>query len=306
MSEATAICSKCGYDLRGIASDRCPECGFELANQVLLGGEIPWTYRRVRGRVRTFVETVNKVGVGGPWLARVIAGPVSLTDARRFWFITATITSLPLIAAFVYAWVRSGDLVFTMYLPDPLTPAAWNVFGVRATAFRAAVPAWIKTELLWPISAGLSRPGVAIGLLWLLILLASGAPTYLFHPRHLSEAQRHRANAFSYYLCAPLVWATPLLIIVAAAIIYAIEKQRSLFRTPTYVAVLAGITWMIVMALWYARLLKTFRLTTHAELPRTLAAAVLIPVMWIACTIFALMFVPWCIGTMWLLVEALR
>jgi hypothetical protein len=308
MDLPTAICSQCGYDLRGIASERCPECGFELAGQVTLGGEIPWTYRKLRGRLRTFIETVNKVTIGGPWLSRVIAGPVSLADARRFWFIAATIASLPLIAVFVYVWTRFGDLIFVTYLPDPLTldPSWRKGFGLApATASIDWAPAWLKTDVLWPLSAGLTRPGVAIVALWLFVLFGSGAPTYLFHPRSLSEVQRSRANAFAYYLCAPLVWATVPLLASFALTVYAIEKQQVPFRTPVLFAGLAVIVWLLTIGLWYMRLLKSLHRTTHASLPHVVAAAVLVPTFWLGSAAFALVFVPWCVGVAWLLLDAM-
>jgi hypothetical protein len=147
---------------------------------------------------------------------------------------------------------------------------------------------------------------VAIVSLWLFVLLGSGASTYLFHPPHLGDVQRARANAFSYYLCAPLVWAALPLSGCFAAAIYSIEKQRDWFRTPTLLAGLAGLVWLLVIGLWYVRLIKSLSRTTHASLSRVVSAALLVPTCWLGAALFALVFMPWCVGVAWMLIDAMR
>ena len=44
------FCPDCGYDLRGISSDRCPECGHAVDPTSLAISIIPWTHRRSLGR----------------------------------------------------------------------------------------------------------------------------------------------------------------------------------------------------------------------------------------------------------------
>ena len=309
MELPTAMCSQCGYDLRGIASERCPECGFELALQPALTGEIPWTYRKPRGRARSFMQTVLKVTRGGPWISRMTAGPVSMRDARRFWLVAATITALPLLLAIAYAQLRVADAWVYLYAPDPLfMSSGQNVaadFGLRSP-WSAHWPGWIHSNVLWPITAGLEVPGMAILSVWLFVLMATGVQTYLFHPRRVPSEVRQRATAFSYYLGAPLVLSSLPVLGILVCNIVALERQSDPPRILMPIALLCAVLIAIVGVIWLVRLVTTLRTTTAAG-GRSLAyACVFVLIGWAASACFALLFVPWCVGVARLLIEALR
>jgi len=51
-------CVMCGYDLRGLADARCPECGVAFDPTALPAAEVPWLRRREIGRVRAYCQTV--------------------------------------------------------------------------------------------------------------------------------------------------------------------------------------------------------------------------------------------------------
>src|SRR5688500_8369425 len=51
------LCGPCGYNLRGVASDRCPECGAPFDRDHLVGNLIPWEQRRHIGLLRGFFAT---------------------------------------------------------------------------------------------------------------------------------------------------------------------------------------------------------------------------------------------------------
>ena len=309
MEEATAICSRCGYDLRGIDSERCPECGFELAKQNAISGEIPWTYRRARGRVRSFIATVWKIEAGGPWMERVVVSPISTREARAFWWIASTVASLPLIAAFLYITWRVGGLWFVTYVPDAtiagLSAFTYSTYGMTPP-FDIGWPAWVRGDLVWPISAGWSRPGLMPILLWLFVALGNGAMTYLFHPASISPTRRQRANAFSYYLCAPMVVAAVPLAATLAGVIYKFETDAAWFSRPGFLTHLAALCWAATMVLWFYRLIRGLFLTTRCGAGRLIASCVLVPVLWFVSALFTLVFIPWCVGTAWLLLDAWR
>lgn len=304
-----AICSRCGYDLRGIESDRCPECGFELASQRSLGGEIPWTYRRPRGYARSFVQTVIDVTIGRPWLRSVVSGTVSMRDARQFWVIASLVASLPLVAAFIYAWIRAGSLEPLIYMPDAMaagtTPSSYRGFGFQPR-FDVTLSPWFCGDVLWPLSAGYTRPGLAFVVLPLFFLLGSGAVTYLFHPRALNEAHRQRACAFAYYLISPLVVAAVPLTMALACALYGVETSAALFSMPAFLCALAALVWAGVLCLSLWRVLRTLRWTIRASPLRVAVSAMLVPILWLLAALFALVFVPWCIGMAWLLIDVFR
>ena len=56
----TPRCAACGYDLRGLAQPRCPECGLAFDRRDLLA-EVPWLYRAAMGTWDAFAGTVRLV-----------------------------------------------------------------------------------------------------------------------------------------------------------------------------------------------------------------------------------------------------
>src|SRR5262245_15490774 len=63
VSDAAAVllCPQCGYDLQGIDSARCPECGELLDREHLARSRIPWVSRGEIGRAAAYVRTVWQV-----------------------------------------------------------------------------------------------------------------------------------------------------------------------------------------------------------------------------------------------------
>jgi predicted RNA-binding Zn-ribbon protein involved in translation (DUF1610 family) len=82
------FCPECGYNLRGITSARCPECGTEIDRAKLAESQIPWVHRAKIGRVRAYVRTAWLATARPNRLAMEMAGPVSYEDARKFWLVT--------------------------------------------------------------------------------------------------------------------------------------------------------------------------------------------------------------------------
>src|SRR5215208_730138 len=51
------LCERCGYDLRALPDDRCPECGLRFDPEAAPLPRIPWLRRRVVGRFAAFSQT---------------------------------------------------------------------------------------------------------------------------------------------------------------------------------------------------------------------------------------------------------
>ncbi len=188
-SEATPIegdllCPRCGYNLRGLLANRCPECGVGFDRAALTASRIPWVWRRPIGRFRAYWKTVWMVVQHNDRLCDEPALPVSFRDAQRFRWATVMLVYLPTLAVAL--------LGYTGHLPDNrlvrvLFSDVWRIVGHH---------------------------------LGLLVLLAAGTgvPSYFFHPRSIPVEQQNRAIALSYYTCAPLSWtwvALPVAILVA-------------------------------------------------------------------------------------------
>src|SRR3954452_7751839 len=89
-SDIGLFCPDCGYDLRGIASERCPECGWVIDRTLLGASAIPWVGRERIGRWRAYWRTVWMATFSNKRLAMESVRPIEWRDARRF----ATITML--------------------------------------------------------------------------------------------------------------------------------------------------------------------------------------------------------------------
>jgi hypothetical protein len=70
----TIYCGTCGYDLRGLTSDRCPECGLTID---ATRGEIPRQRRAEIGYVRSSLPTVEMATFRPFRLAMACTSPVN-------------------------------------------------------------------------------------------------------------------------------------------------------------------------------------------------------------------------------------
>src|SRR5580765_6099592 len=78
------FCPACGYSLRGIASERCPECGLSIDRATISRSIIPWSHREHIGRVNALLKTIH-LGTRRPSaLAKQASRPVRFRDAQLF------------------------------------------------------------------------------------------------------------------------------------------------------------------------------------------------------------------------------
>jgi hypothetical protein len=208
MSETTTsstvdrFCPECGYDLRGLLSDRCPECGLAI-DAASSTSPIPWSHRARIGRLRAFRRTVILATFQPKRLAGAAAVPVDWRDAVLFRRLVVILASLPIVVAAVcvFHWMGGTDFLSLVAnpasLPWPPSPAPSK---------------WMSEPLMcW--SAGVMLPPVLpIGIL-LAIAIITAAPSYWFHPRQVPLVRQNRAVAVSAYLCAPLVLLEVLLLV---------------------------------------------------------------------------------------------
>ena len=208
-------CPNCVYNLRGLTSDRCPECG-ELIDRERLGlSQIPWSYRREIGRRRAYWRTAWLVMFGNDRFCREAYRPVDYPNAQAFRWATAMCAYVPFVLLTVGLYVAN---------------AVWPIGNSSYQATFGAV---------WPIAAG------HVGLL-MFLAGATGLPGYFFHPRHLSTQQQDRCIALSYYGSAALAW-TPLTI--ATAVVVGIPLSQGFFAAvvliPIALAVLQAVFWLM-------------------------------------------------------------
>ena len=135
------FCEMCGYDLRGLAEARCPECGVAFDPTAQVVAEVPWLRRREIGRLRGYHRTVWLVVARPRAFARQAARPVQVDVAAGDAFRRVSVVVAAVSAALVAA---AMEIVNTTARPlDEATRRA-------ATTAVAALPAllaffWIAT-----------------------------------------------------------------------------------------------------------------------------------------------------------------
>ena len=246
------FCPDCGYDLRGISSDRCPECGHAVDPTSLAISIIPWTHRRSLGRTKAYLRTVLMSITHCRKLAQEIGRPANFADAILFRRVTAVLATLSVI-------VLSICLAF--------------VGGVMGdlSSYRLEI---VCVIFLWIC-------------VWFFFLTSGGVASYWFHPRSQPIQQQNRAIAISYYSCGPLAL-TPIavLMICSAAIAGHIadqsSQQWSVGAIDTIFSIGVGgvgllISEFVLMLISATRLLRH---ATHCSGARSACCWVGLPVAW--------------------------
>jgi hypothetical protein len=175
------LCPKCSYNLRGLVEYRCPECGTPFDPAKLTSSAIPWLHRRRSGRVRAFWHTAILVTFRPSSLCREFSRSLSYSDSQRFRWTVVAMLYMPLLIATISVYgLGEGTPLDGFFLFK--TFDAWVVIGVHLAAVLA-------------------------------VAVATGVPSYFFHPRKLPVDQQNRGVTLSYYACAPLAWIPALFVL---------------------------------------------------------------------------------------------
>jgi hypothetical protein len=285
-------CLHCGYDLRMIQSDVCPECGQTIERDVEQISQIPWSHRRTKGRFRTYLATVWLASFRLKRFRAEMARPVSYRDARAFFRVNATILSLCVMTTLaIFFWHSAEDamLEFTYLDADRLAQGAW---WQRALMFDVLMPLWMGI-MFWPLT-------VVLAGVWVFTSLS--LPAWFFASRSLSERERARAVSLAHYASATVVWIPVGVIGAWFAAIGAEKTKYTAFRDlgpePLFY-VFAGLTIFLPFfpPLWVWVRYATFYVSlTRAGFFRSAAMVLGLPVMWVVNLLLFLVLVPWCVG----------
>jgi hypothetical protein len=304
LTEATTdiACPQCGYDLRAIDSDRCPECGHAIDRAGLAQSRIPWTFRRPGGigRWRAYWRTVALATWRGKQLAAEIDRPVEPRDARRFATVTALIASVPFALFFIATVIESGGTNFINPLAGIPGPSK------RGGSGEELLPP--MPDLNVPYAAGLTRwPVVPIAIV-LFAWLATRAPRLWFRwgAPAATPQRRDRAEALSYYTCAPLVLAIPSILCILGGLgLMYLHPGSTGNEWDVITAIVVGSSLIVIaIIIWWFNVLRLLRRTVGAPMPRVLWTAVALPLSWYACGAIAFLAFPWVAGLLWLMIES--
>ena len=260
--DADLLCGQCSQNLRGVISDRCPECGTHFDRARLVSPSIPWEQRRQLGRFRAYWKTVRLFTFPGKISTEAMQA-VTLRAARSFrrW-------TLLLLCAAVFVPIMVWKMNEGGSTPRP------------RTLFPLFYP-----ESEWPKLPELLRNpwffGTSLVSLLIWVIAATGISSYFFHPRRLAPAQQKRAVALSDYAMAPLGWILPLML--GAALFIGIEVSYEYVPWIYYSFSAVFATLLILCALcpvtYFWTTLRLLRQATASRL-RVLTAALLLPILW--------------------------
>ena len=241
-------CPECGYNLRGISSNRCPECGFGIDYVKLRESQIPWVHRRQLGTARSYWQTVWMVMFQSKRLSAEIARPVSFREAQLFRWSTLARIYVPVLLA-----------TMVTYLFEPFE------------RFGNPLVDWVYQNV-WPM--------VFFHVCFALLLMAcSGIPAAFFHPRTVAIARQNRAIALSYYTMAPLGW-MPVAYIAAFFVYWSdslIGVASQNFKMLGWAStMLPG----VLVLWWYVGLLRLAGRTLGRGPEQLVALALALPMLW--------------------------
>jgi hypothetical protein len=209
------LCVDCDYDLRGLSTDRCPECGAD--NDPATASVIPWVRRGRVGWWTGFRRTLWLACVRPSKLAREMARPVDHSEARRFRAVVAVLSALPLLPPAILFPVFGSDGDQWDF------PTLWRWAWAAMIVAGAAGWAWAST----------------------------GAGLGLFHKGGLPDETADRAESLGHYACAPLALYPPLVaagLAVAGAYLWSVGEWRPWRLADMTVGV--PVTVRLPLALW--------------------------------------------------------
>jgi hypothetical protein len=281
-------CPACGYDLRGLSSDRCPECGLTI--DATRSGIIPWERRKSLGYFQSFFRTLVKATVSPTRLARATGSPMDVRSARLFRWIVRVLVIVPVVALFIFAVARNGGIDALATVGDPAR--------VSLGGFWEPLFLWTVGATLWPV--------LPIGFVFS-IILATGISHWFFMKR-LESARRNRAMALSFYLSSPLGWILFPCCSFAAALILSNRQWvdiSSMIESMTFLCECIGGLSLFLMLLATGNSLRAVHSATQCGLFRALIVGLGVTGQAVASCAMGLLLFPAIVGLFRLMITSL-
>lgn len=287
LTDAASECPHCGYDLRMIESERCPECGEPIDRAAIAQSRIPWALRKHRGSVRGYLQTVWMVTLGTQRLADEIHRPTGFRDARRFWFLTSLMVSIPFVVLFVGTWLTEGYVTTELPRVDPFD----STRSKEVLAFHY--------DVLYPWRLGVQLAWLMPFWIFLAVLTNLGMPSYLLDRRHHAE-RRGRAIALSYYTSGALFGCAVFGLAAAGFATVSMFADEPVDASETIGPVVAWIALAFIVLYWW-RVASLVRRLNPGRFLEWAIAFFGLPVLWLLNWGFWLLGVPWLLGYAWIL-----
>ena len=254
------FCQKCGYNLRGNESERCPECGADVDLDALSQPQIPWVYRQARGLFHAYWQTVRLAMFYPRRLHEEMSRDISEDHARKFRRLTFLHVVVPVA-------VVANGLYFVDVVVRTRGFNALEIFAVCGGSAAALACVWL---FMWAIS--------------------SIAGDFLRDDRISAEVQDH-AVALSYYTCAPMV-CMPLAGLINV-IVHISGKGLILGSAIEAAAILiAGLLPLVLLGWWVHRLMALARYVLQLSPWEQVRFEATQIILWLGTAIAALVVLP--------------
>lgn len=236
--DQNVYCPQCLYNVRGVAGERCPECGLLIDREDWAASPIPWEHRQKIGFVRAYIWTVRLVTSRARRLAMATPQGLSVRDAWRFWILTM----LPPAGLIGYGiWLLGG---------------ASSITGSVVRPFYESKNPLVWMDLLGPWEAGMLLPG-ALPLAAVAVLLWIGLGMALVCRLSASDVDRQRVWTMALYSSAPLgYWTATQLIgwslLTVAKHMYAMHGPYPLVGLLVILLMLVPLPWWMWRMAWTA------------------------------------------------------
>jgi hypothetical protein len=267
-------CPQCGYNLRDLHSDNCPECGLAIDRSTLGQSIIPWLHRKTIGKVRAFWRTVNLATFRPRSLAREMNCPAQFDEAVKFRRVVTIVALIPL-----------------GLLSNFLLVSAIADFGNL----------WSSNDRLGSVLQILFIIIFSIGL-WVFLLSGTALASYFFHPKSLSVIRQNRAVAISYYSGAPLAYSIvtiPLAVLAAIYLMYIADPSISnQSQSPLLLKAAIALIGFLPLGVQAVAMIRVpvvlLGAATHCSGQRQIALTIFLPIAWFFLTIFLLITMAMC------------
>ena len=291
-------CPHCGYNLRGLTSGRCPECGnaFDLA--AMSRSQIPWLHRAEVGRMRAWWRTCWMALRRPNQFAASINAPCPYADARRFWLVNVAIVCVPVaVLCFVFRLMFTADA-----LPFPFgSMVAFSPGGGGSRLWWAAnaVFPWMSSVVYWPVATLASV---------LSVLFITGSVSYLFQIMTIPRRQQDRAAAMGLYSSGAIIAAEVVLLGLAltVGILCTVAGVAAGFMLsdpllPFIWGSVVGAASALTPVVWAVMVWTLYRRLCHAGVARSAGAGVLLCLTSLVSLVIAWGILPWCMGLLWII-----
>lgn len=269
---AALYCPACMYDLRGLAGDVCPECGFELSGDAAKRSSIPWSYAKRLNGPWLLLKTAGWTLLHPQQFGMALARPVERRDALRFRLVV--ISTVWLVVAACWSLAVWDDASLYMKLSFWEDEVSWLAdYDEHLEALADLGP-----KLVW-FNVGL---GV---LFWLWLYLVTGVQTYFAHRRGPRDELDHRAVSLAYYACGPLLlMIVPAGVMLASGYVYEYAQDYGGMDVLSIAEAIFVLSYLLILLIAGVCLYSCVRfagLLSGGGLGRQLLTAALLPLAWI-------------------------